>query len=299
MATGLAPTREPRTPELKVTRFDLVSSMMKAFAGGLVLAVLGLVLMWVFSRPPSAAAEGELELIELPGGEEDGAIDETLKVESEEELSQDPSLADDDQESEIAEVLDNVMEVSDKATQMAQPTFSSGGEHHGKPGSANGTGRAPLGAGGPGAGLGREDRWFISFNDKGTVDEYARQLEFFGIQLGALVKGRLCQISKVAQKPPAKEIKTTGAGMEKILRFNWQGGDRRRADVALFKRAGHNAQNELILHFYPANTENQLAKLELAYRNRKAKEIRRTYFVVRPDGPAGYKFVVTRQTYLR
>ncbi|MDA1013461.1 MAG: hypothetical protein O3A00_03285 [Planctomycetota bacterium] len=281
-----------------MTRFDLVSSMMSAIAGGLVLAVLGLVLMWIFSRPPSPAATGELELIELPGGEEDGAIDETLKVESPEELSQDPSLANDDQESEIAEVLDNVMEVSDKATQMSQPTFSSGGEHHGKPGSANGTGRAPLGAGGPGAGLGREDRWFISFNDKGTVDEYARQLEFFGIQLGALVPGKLVQISKVAQKPPSKVTKTTGKGMEKILRFNWQGGDRRRADVALFKRAAHNAQNELILHFYPSETENILAKLELAYRNRKATEIRRTYFVVRSEG-SGYKFVVTRQTYLR
>lgn len=296
MATGS--THGVRQPVMRVTKFDTVSSLLVAVAGALMFGVGGLVLMWIFSRPPAPDMDAELELIELPGGAEDGAIDETLKVESEEELSQDPSLADDNQETEIQEVLDNVMEVSDKATQMAQPTFQTGGENHGKPGSANGTGRRPLGAGGPGAGLGRADRWFISFNDKGTVDAYAAQIGFFGIQLGALVPGTIRMLSNVDKKPPTMTVKKSAAGMEKILLFNWQGGDRRRADVALFKRAGYNAQADHIMHFYPSKTENDLAKLELAYRNRKATEIRRTYFVVRPDG-AGFKFVVTRQTYLK
>ena len=41
-------------------------------------------------------------------------------------------------------------------------------------------------------------------------------------------------------------------------------------------------------------TENMLAQLEFEYRNRPAKQIRRTYFAVEPDGKK-YKFSVFRQ----
>jgi len=51
------------------------------------------------------------------------------------------------------------------------------------------------------------------------------------------------------------------------------------------------------MHFYDPETEQLLARTEVAYRNRKSSEIRSTYFAVRKDG-SGYKFVVTSQSYL-
>ncbi|MBS0261084.1 MAG: hypothetical protein JSS02_03940, partial [Planctomycetes bacterium] len=51
-------------------------------------------------------------------------------------------------------------------------------------------------------------------------------------------------------------------------------------------------------HFYPKATEDRLARLELAYKNRIAREIRKTYFAVeKTDG--GYDFTVVHQTYLK
>jgi hypothetical protein len=53
-----------------------------------------------------------------------------------------------------------------------------------------------------------------------------------------------------------------------------------------------------LMHFYSPETEQLLAQTEVNYRGRKTTEIRRTYFSVRKDG-AGFKFVVTSQSYLR
>ena len=51
-------------------------------------------------------------------------------------------------------------------------------------------------------------------------------------------------------------------------------------------------------HFYPKETEDRLARLELAYRKRPVNDIRRTFFAVnRVEG--GYEFAVVHQTYLK
>jgi hypothetical protein len=77
--------------------------------------------------------------------------------------------------------------------------------------------------------------------------------------------------------------------------MTWQGGERRSADVQLFGKANVTVNADtVIFHFYPKQTEDKLAHLELEYRNRTVKQIRRTYFAVEPDGP-GYKFNVFRQ----
>ena len=59
-----------------------------------------------------------------------------------------------------------------------------------------------------------------------------------------------------------------------------------------------NEEGAMLMHFYHPETEEMLAKTETSYRNKKATEIRRTYFSVRKDG-SGYKFVVTSQSLLR
>jgi hypothetical protein len=80
--------------------------------------------------------------------------------------------------------------------------------------------------------------------------------------------------------------------------MSWQGGQRKQADVKLLQKAGVDATRGIILHFYPAETEEMLARLERSFANRSERDIRRTYFVIVPQG-RGFTFAVSRQTYFR
>jgi len=144
--------------------------------------------------------------------------------------------------------------------------------------------------------LPREQRWFVRFGDRDSLDGYAKQLDAFGIELGALVPGgSIVFLSQMSTKNPKKRTVNTGKG-ESRLYMTWQGGSRREADIQLFRRIGVNAAGGVIFHFYPKKTEQQLARLEFNHAQRSADQIRRTYFVVRRKGP-DYEFVVTKQSY--
>ncbi len=296
------PVRPAEHPEpvMRVTRYDKVSSGMMAVVIALILVVLGIVAWWYATRPAPEPVLVPLVSIDDPGGFEDGAIDETLNVESPEEEIPNASPVDeaiDDQQ--IEEALDSVVELSDRATQQVQQVLSTDPQTGGTPGSHEGTGSRPLGSGDGTGGLPREQRWFISFSESGSIDVYARQLDYFGIELGAVfpAKQELVYLSNLTRNPPSKRV-VTSTDAEARLYMSWQGGQRKAADAKLFERAGVDTQGGFILHFYPQKTEQQLARLERSYANRSVKEIRRTYFTVVPQGN-GYSFAVTRQLYFR
>jgi hypothetical protein len=135
----------------------------------------------------------------------------------------------------------------------------------------------------------------VKFVERGTLDEYAQQLEFFGIELGALMPdGKLVLVSKLTAAKPTVRTVTNGQE-EKRLYFTWKGGTRKTIDLQLFQKAGVDASNALIMHFYPPATENQLAVLELQYKNRKAADIKKTYFAVKA-AKQGYEFTISSQT---
>jgi len=187
------------------------------------------------------------------------------------------------------------VEMSDAATQQVQQQFDTGIQNTGKVGSAKGTGRRALGIGPGTGGLPREQRWFVKFGERASLDEYAKQLDFFGIELGALLPdGRLAYMKNMLN--PVPEVRYINSGSDEArLYMTWQGGERRAADTQLFAKANVNVRGDtLIFHFYPKETENTLARLELEFRNRTVRQIRRTYYIVVPDGP-GYKFEVFRQ----
>lgn len=287
-----------KSPVLQVTSFDrTLAGVLAAF---LALAVLcfGIVSLWATNRPPPKERAVPVELVELPGGSPDGSPDETLRVDSPEPEVANASPADvvSDQ-LEIAESLDSVSEVSDFAGQPAQQQFETGVQNTGVRGSSKGTGRRGLGFGPGKGGFPREQRWFVRFDDQVSLDTYARQLDFFKIDLGALLPdGRLAILSKASQAKPDVRFLKRGSDEQRLF-MTWQGGERRFADVQLFAKAGIDVPTTApSFQFYPPDIEAQLAKLEFDYRNRPAKEIKRTYFVVVAEG-AGYRFQVIRQTY--
>jgi hypothetical protein len=255
--------------------------------------VVDIILTTRMPKPPQAIP---VELVELPGGFEDGSPDETLRVDSPEPEARDAVPADAVAEQvEISEAVEAVVEMSEAATQQVQQQFDTGIQNTGKVGSAKGTGRRALGFGPGTGGLPREQRWFVKFGERAALDEYAKQLEFFDIELGALLPdGRLAYLSNLTAATPQARFVKSGAG-ETRMYMTWQGGERRGADVQLFTKAKVEVRPDtVIFHFYPKVTENKLAQLELEYRNRTVKQIRRTYYAVEPDG-AGYKFSVFRQ----
>ena len=200
-------------------------------------------------------------------------------------------------ETEITEIVENVVELAEQSTKQAQQVIARQDFATGTPGSADGTGRRPLGAGGGAGGVPNEQRWFIRYADQTSLTEYAKQLDFFGIELGALIpSGQMIYLSNLS-KGFQKRTATSGKS-ESRLYMTWQGGTRKEADEQLFQKAGVNVTGAILFHFYPKQTEQLLLKLEYEYQKRKPTEIRRTYYVVVRQG-SGYAFVVTRQIYLR
>ncbi len=298
-----APTQERRPetgPVLKVTLYDRAAAFVLSAVIGTALAATALAATWAAQhdwRRDDAAVP--LELVEISGGLEDGSETETLELQSEFEETPDPSLAEiRDDQTEIEPMLDSVVDLSDRATDMARQQMQSDAVNAGTPGSASGTGQRALGLGPGSGGMPREQRWYIRFSEGGTSFFYAKQLDFFGIELGALLpSGKLVYLSNlVAEKPTVRQV-DSGAGEDRLY-FTWQGGGRRTADIELFRKAGVDVGGASVFHFYPQETEAQLARLEADYAGRPTRDVRRTYFAVEPRG-ARFEFVVTRQAYFR
>lgn len=235
------------------------------------------------------------------GGFEDGDPNATPNVESPEDANDDPSVSNEETDvTELEEVVEQVLDVSEDAAAVVAPKESSGSNNTGTSGVAEGTGGRPLGSGGPGrGGAKREQRWIVEFADKGDLKSYAAQLDFFGIELAAMfpAEGRLVYMSNMsADKPTTREITEGAAGAEQRLFMNWAEGseERRQADVELFQKAGIDASAAGVLHFYSPETETLLATIEQEFGGNAAAEIRKTYFRVRKAG-SGYEFYVHKQ----
>ena len=236
-----------------------------------------------------------IEITSGDGGWEDGDPNETLDVESPEDPSDDPSLSNDQSESQLEQITEQVLTLSDTAASMVQPnnfTDPSGG---GNPGSAEGTGGRPYGSGGPGrGGTKRENRWIVEFAESGGLKSYAAQLDQFKIELGcAFPDGRIYYVGNLSASPNVRQARLSSDDTR--LFMNWTGGEREKADIELLTNAGvPNPAQGRILHFYHPETEQMLARLELEYGNKPVDQIRRTQFQVRKAG-SSYEFVVVSQ----
>ncbi|QDT16992.1 hypothetical protein [Alienimonas californiensis] len=292
--------RPAAEPVMGVTGYDRVSAGVIAAALGLIVTVAYLFVQWYMQHEFAVDTLPPMEVIQVGGGDLDGAPDDAPLLESLAEAIPDPSLSElREDEMQVEELMETVVDVSDRAANPS-PTAVNSDSTGGKVGSASGSGGRPLGFGPGDGGVSAEQRWFISFNEQGGLEEYARQLDFFGIELGALDTrgGSLTIISNLTAPKPTVTVKQGGGADEQRLYMIWQGGGRKQADVKLFAKAGLDASELPILHFYPARTEQTLLRLEQQHANRPLADVRRTYFEVQPGG-GGYTFRVAQQSYLR
>lgn len=302
-----------RRPVLKVTLYDRISSLLMASMVGVGATLFAAVTYWLSHRPPPEAELVPLEILDLEeevdfGGSLDGVVGGTADADlgdsgggggGEVVESDLPAV-----EASINAVTSTVGTAAPQAAAAyldseTANSSSTGSGTGGGSGTGTGGGKPPLGFGpGKGGGVPRELRWFVSFAGDSSIDEYAKQLDAFGIELGLRQPdGRLVYVSDLSKPSPTKRSAASGKD-EKRLFFTWQGGDRKSADVKLFEKAGVSVAGGTIYHFYPQQLEDILATVEFKFAERKAIEIRRTYFAVVKRGNA-YGFEVTRQTYLK
>ena len=171
------PKRTAKPPVLRTTRYDLTSAVVIAVFIAVIMVTLWVTAMWLATRNVKTDSDIQVEMMNL-GGYEDGAPDETLNVESPEDPRDDPAVVDTlTEETEVQEMIENVITDSSRTAQQVPQQTNLAQENSGKIGSAEGSGRRPLGSGGGDGNMAK--RWSIRLGDRGTLNIYAEQLDFF------------------------------------------------------------------------------------------------------------------------
>lgn len=272
-----------------MSSYDRAASLLIALLALVGLGVAGLVVIIYTSRVFARQEPVPVEMEQLAGrGDHSMGLErdpEPLGVEDVPAL-QEPQL-----QAALAAVSDVV---ADTQARLDDATFD------GAPQASRGSGRGDNRAAGRGAEgieekVPRANRWEIHF-DAGNLKEYARQLDAFGVELAVLDKSGVVHYALHFTKPKP-DRKSKSPELEDRLYMSWRGGALQAADRQLLARAGIEVGERIMLQFYPAATENELALREKQYaRGRDVNEIRKTIFGVRRKGD-GFEFFVIDQRY--
>ncbi|GIW88652.1 MAG: hypothetical protein KatS3mg108_2976 [Isosphaeraceae bacterium] len=316
-AAQLAAAAPEQPFELKLygeSKIDKVSSLLLSFIVSVSLAVGWLGIMYITQQAYAARPPAKIEIIEVLGG---GGGSPDVDPASIQQIN----IAGGDPEKQASNNMEDASEFEDPAVELTTEAvidafietvpeevvnLDMAEEIPGAVAVASGVraskiGNAAVGYGfGGGVGEGgvaRENRWSIVYPPGQTVDEYARQLDFFGIELAVPTgSNSLEYVSRFSTGSPVR--RSAVARSDGRLYFLWQGGNRKEADMDLLQRAGVAVGNKPIFQFYPKDVEDQLAQLEVQFAGRQPIEIASTRFTVVAAGN-GYQFKVIEQTPLR
>jgi hypothetical protein len=254
---------------LQVTRYDRAAGWLISLLVILGVVAFFLLITWLTNKifVTQAAVPIELENI----GEGEGPMGGGPELDAPEEVTELP-------QEEIQETLSAVAEVVvERVDQIDDPN------------------REPVRRGGGGSGVARH--WEVHFTKGSTLKVYARQLDYFGIELGVLLpNNRVAYVSKLSQAHP--EVRYGPADTEKRYYLTWRSGELQKADRELLARAGVNASGRIILKFLRPEVEADLAAKEKARAGPNAKKIQKTVFGVRSSG-SGYEFYIVKQVLRR
>lgn len=276
--------------ELGVSPYERVAGMLLALLALIGLVVLTMFILWLSSQIFATQAAVPVMLEDIGTGE--GGLTGGMQLDAPmaEELGVETDLEEPSLENTLAAVAAAV------ATQQAlleDPALTD----QALPGKGGSTGDGRgLGFGpGPG-GSGRRRQWEVRFGEGNTLDTYARQLDFFGIELGVypMPNNMVAYARNLASQRP--ETRTGPADQEQRFYMTWRQGGLEQADRELLAKAGISAQGKIIVKFIPNDLERQLAAMEKTRAGREANNIRTTYFGIRAER-GGYRFYISDQSY--
>lgn len=277
---------------IKTTNYDRVAGMLVSLLlliGG---SVGVLFIVWLTTVLVFAPAPVPVKLVENVAGRGDHAAGfaRDLEAPGEEEM---PEL----QEPQIQTALEAVTDaVSIVAASMDVFDTTSVTTSKGKGGLGDSRPPGPLGEGDNI--IPRWERWEVRYISN-SINAYAQQLDFFKIELGAAGgKPNIDYASNFGQgKPDTRQGPTKD---EKRLYMTWKSGTLKQFDQQLLGRAGINTNGRMLMQFYPEETEDRLAWIEMENAKKlghpNVKEFLRTVFGVRAVG-RGFEFHVIEQRF--
>lgn len=282
---------KPKEPEsLDVSSQDRASSMVVALLVLLGLVVLLMFLVWLGNRLKYNPPVVPVTLGQLGGG---GSGDSTPGAEQQlEDVS--PEEVQDLQEVNVEQTLQMVTDaVSTQVVNLESLEMGASGLGSGE-GTGTGDGRGP-GPGGDGTETQMPD-WEVRFNAS-SIEVYAQQLDFFGIELGAIGGGKTTVDYASKFTLPKPVVRSAPGKDEKRRYLLWRKGPLAAADKTLLGKAGVDTNGRIILQFLPPPVETQMATLEAEQaKGKRLSEIRRTVFGVRGT-PGKFEFHVIEQDY--
>ncbi|MBN1910889.1 MAG: hypothetical protein JW818_14180 [Pirellulales bacterium] len=261
---------------LKVSRYDRVSGMLLALVTLIGLIVSIMLILWLSGQFGENLTAVPVEFLPPGDQEEDAAGPDNDDIE--------PPPPEEEIEVETDDLLEAVVDAN--ATRYASLRSRVSGDGHGKGGGGTGRGRK----GGPAL--------IVRFPKGSTIQQYAQQLDFFGIEL-AVRQGNTVYYAKNLSR--ARPTTSTGTVAEenakKRLNLLASGRDELEAsDRVLLKKAGITHPGRVFKFLDPRWAGRLYQLLKNVAGDRKVRSIR--YLVV-PDGSGGYNFEVLGQPTFR
>ncbi|MFZ1935534.1 MAG: hypothetical protein WCB27_11410 [Thermoguttaceae bacterium] len=282
---------------MQVSLYDRVSSLLLALllTSGVVATVL--FVLWLGKTVGVNTVAVPCEITEVSEDGEGGGDGRPAGGSQLDTPSDEPVVGNDKESVDLQQdlqVLDTT--VASQAVELDDPelvvptrkgSFGSGGGIYGGFGDGRGMGH---GRGKPGW----PRHWEVMFS-RATLEAYAKQLDFFKIELAVLQPGnKIIYAFNLAKPRPDTRIVTNPALNERRYYLTWRTGEMQQADRDLLAKAGIDPEGRLILKFLPKEVELDLMAKERAFNNLTPKDIKKTRFGVQPEGD-GFKFYVMEQ----
>ena len=270
------------TSVFRVSWFDTVSSWLMALMLFIGRFVVMLVVVWLIdSEPPS----------DFPLAQQVRPVSHA-SVETREFDFLEPGAIEVEQLAEVS-LNEMLLAVSESASRVAaawvaSPSdgrFEIEGESGGR--DRSGDSRVPVSPIDGVDGVPAFERWQLKFSAVG-FESYARQLDFFGIELG-VIGGSIQGIDYLRDVSTRPTVRRGASESEQRLYFLWnQPGPLMHYDRRLLSRAGVELQGREMLKFIPAELKKRLTETELEYARSvghgSISEIAKTIFESRPAG---------------
>jgi hypothetical protein len=282
---------------MQVSAYDRVSSLLMALLMTTGVAATVLFFLWLSNKVHVIQVAVPAEIIEVSEDGEGGGDGRPAGGSQLDTPSDEPFVGNDKETTDIQQDLQVLSTaVAAKSAELDDPelmaptrkgSYGSGGGIYGGFGDGRGMGHGPGKPGWP-------RHWEVMFS-QATLNDYARQLDSFKIELAVLQPdNKIIYAFNLAKPRPDTRIVANPALNEKRYYLTWRTGEMQQADRDLLAKAGIDPGERLILKFLPKEVELNLMGLERAFNDLTPKDIKKTRFGVQPDG-GGFKFYVLEQ----
>lgn len=288
--------------QLRVNSYDRVSSLLVALLIICSLTVAGLLIVYFTRRLIASQVAIPVTPVDAGGGGTGGGgtsgIGRELEPPGIDELPDlfEPRAEDTLRALSLATARTQALIIDEMLDAELDPGHGAGMGDHRRPGSGGGEGGGV--GGGTGAGIGPgigEPRREIRF-EPASLRQYAQWLDFFHIELGVLGRDNKVHYAyNLSQDKPS--VRVGDPAQDHRLYMNPTNSEFIALDRQLAVKAGIADQGEIILQFFPPETQAILFELERQQAGgRKLEQIRHTVYRVKAVGQR-FEFSVESQSY--